>query len=98
MTNADALVGNRSLDNSRYCLAKPGAVYVVYLPEGGSTQLDLGESIGSYSVLWYDPRNGGNLQPGSEETVKGPGRVSLGAPPANPTEDWVILVLSNPNP
>ena len=34
MTNADALVGNRSLDNSRYCLAKPGAVYVVIYRRG----------------------------------------------------------------
>ena len=33
---------NDLVDNG-YCLAKPGEVYLVYLPEGGNTQLDLTE-------------------------------------------------------
>jgi hypothetical protein len=92
MEGADALVGNAAHDNSKYCLARPGEVYVVYLPEGGSTELDLGDSAGSFSVGWYDPRGGGGLQAGSVTTVKGPGRVSLGRPPSGPDADWVVLV------
>ena len=41
MTNADVLVGNPTNDNSVFCFAKPGDVYLVYLPTGGSADLDL---------------------------------------------------------
>lgn len=41
MDNADELVGNADHGNSRYCLAKSGSLYLVYLPTGGSHQLDL---------------------------------------------------------
>jgi hypothetical protein len=78
-----------SLVSSGLCLAKPGEVYAVYLPGGGSTQLDLAE--GSYTVHWYNPRTGGKLQKGSIEKVKGPGEVSLGNPPGDGDKDWVIL-------
>jgi Domain of unknown function (DUF5060)/Putative collagen-binding domain of a collagenase len=92
MTNADALVGNRANDNSRYCLAKPGEVYVVYLPTGGTTDLDLGDGETTYTVAWYNPRTGGALQNGSVREVKGSGKASLGNPPTDPTEDWVVHV------
>lgn len=92
MTNANALAGNPSNDNSLYCLAKPGAVYVVYLPSGGSADLDLGDGAKAYTVAWYNPRAGGELQNGSVREVKGPGKVSLGNPPAEATEDWVVLI------
>jgi len=73
-----------------YVLAKPGEAYAVFLPEGGSTELTLAE--GSYSVAWYDPRNGGALQVGTVETVDGPGAQSLGEPPADADKDWAVLV------
>ncbi len=92
MTNADALVGNPGHDNSRFCLARPGEVYVVFLPEGGTTALDLGETPTTFSVRWYNPRAGGPLQRGSVTRVRGPGRANLGAPPAEPDQDWVVLV------
>jgi hypothetical protein len=78
-----------SLVSRGWCLAKPGQVYAVYLPEGASTELDLAE--GSYTVHWYNPRTGGKLRTGSIEKVKGPGEVSLGNPPADGDTDWVIL-------
>jgi hypothetical protein len=92
MTNANALVGNAANDNSRFCLARTGEVYVVYLPEGGTTTLDLGETRASFEVRWYNPRAGGPLRRGGVERVTGPGAVALGAPPAEPHEDWVVLV------
>jgi hypothetical protein len=73
-----------------FVIAKPGEVYAVYLPEGGTTQLELVE--GDYTVGWYDPRNGGALQVGSVETVAGPGKKALGNPPAEPERDWAVLV------
>lgn len=73
-------------------LARPGAVYVVYLPQGGAVSLDLGEHAGAYDVHWYDPRNGGALQTGAVARVNGPGSVTLGQPPSSPGDDWAVLV------
>lgn len=92
MANADELVGNAKNDNSRYCLALPGEVYVVYLPTGGTCELDLSGTSGMFSVRWYDPRRGGELLAGSVKEVSGGGKVDLGRPPADENEDWVILV------
>jgi hypothetical protein len=92
MRAADELVGNAAHDDSRWCLADPGRRYVVYLPTGGTTSLDLGARAGRYSVRWFDPRNGGALQAGSVREVRGPGIVQLGAPPGAAAEDWAIVV------
>jgi hypothetical protein len=92
MRNADELVGNPAHDNSRYCFAQPGEIYVVYLPAGGTTELDLGTNERVFSVRWFDPRRGGVLQTGTVAEVPGPGRAALGAPPAEPGVDWVVLV------
>lgn len=92
MENADALVGNPKHNNSKYCLAKPGEIYLVYLPNGGSTKLDLHEAEGDFSVRWFNPRAGGELQEGSASHVRGGDAVQLGSPPVDPGEDWVIVV------
>jgi hypothetical protein len=75
-----------------YCFAKPGAVYAVYLPSGGSTALDLGASTNTFLVRWFNPRAGGPLQTGTVAQVTGPGSVALGDPPGEPTQDWAVLV------
>lgn len=69
-----------------YCLASPGARYVVYLPHGGSVALDLTAASGSLQVAWYDPR-AGSTSPGSG--VTGGSVQTLQAPDAN---DWVLSV------
>ena len=92
MENYNSLIGNYENDNSRYCFAKTGEVYVVYLPEGGTTNLDLSGVPGNFSVSWYDPRSGGDLQKGSVATVQGGRIVPLGTPPSYEQEDWAVLV------
>ncbi len=92
MNNADALVGNPKRENGRFCFAERGETYVVYLPEGGTTRLDLSGAKGSFDVKWYDPRNGGKLQRGSVSRVSGGASVALGNPPSDADEDWVALV------
>ena len=96
MKNADSLVGNARNDNSKYCLAKAGEIYLVYLPNGGATELelDLSEARGRFAVSWFNPRVGGSLQVGSVKHVEGGGKVSLGAAPADGAEDWAVLVRS----
>jgi hypothetical protein len=97
MTNADELIGNSRHDNTRYCLAKPCEVYLVYLPSGGTCELDLGTSANRQRVDWFNPRSGGALQPGSVRELKGPGRSSLGNPPSEASEDWVVLIRKAPD-
>ena len=65
-------------------------VFAVQLPSGGDASLKLG--AGTYSIRWYDPRAGGELQTGTVATVRGPGVKAIGAPPAEPGKDWVALV------
>jgi hypothetical protein len=92
MQNANALVGNTKDDNSKFCLAKPGEVYLVYLPDGGTTDLDLSAVEGTFTVKWFNPRSGGELVNGSVVTVSGGGAVALGDPPAAATEDWLAVI------
>ncbi|RME90283.1 MAG: DUF5060 domain-containing protein [Verrucomicrobia bacterium] len=92
MHNADELVGNPKHANGRWCLAAPGRVYVVYLPEGGEATLDLSDARGRFRVRWYDPRQGGGLQDGSLRFVEGGGVVNLGRPPSAPDQDWAVLI------
>ncbi len=87
MTNADELVGNAAHDNSVYCLAQPGELYLVYLPAGGAARLDLSAAAGDFTVAWFNPREGGALQPSG--TVRGGARVTLSAPNA---DDWLAIV------
>ncbi|MCR9294214.1 MAG: DUF5060 domain-containing protein, partial [bacterium] len=83
MTNADALVGNPDHGNSSYCFAKPDQLYLVYLPEGGTVKLDLSGSQGEFSVAWFNPRTGGELEMGSIHSVTAGSSVSIGMPPSN---------------
>jgi hypothetical protein len=81
-----------STRDAAYCFARPGEVYAVYIPFGGTSSLDLGSGAARYRVDWYDPRNGGALQQGSVAYVAGPGIQALGEPPSEPGRDWVALV------
>jgi hypothetical protein len=92
MEPADGLVGNPAEDNSRYAFAKRGEIYLVYLPKGGPADLDLSGVTGRFTVGWLDPRKGGALQSGAVREVAGGGKVGLGTPPADPTDDWLAVV------
>jgi len=72
--------------------AKAGELYLVYLPNGGTADLDLSGVSGQFTVSWFDPRNGGALKKGSVATVAGGKKVTLGAAPASPAEDWLVVV------
>jgi hypothetical protein len=78
-----------------FVFAKSGQVYAVYLPNGGSTELDLSGVAGSFEVKWYNPRNGGDLLNGTVQTVQGGGKRSLGEAPKDKAMDWAVLVRRN---
>lgn len=44
-----------------FVLAERGQTYLVYLPAGGTTSLNLTGLGGSFSVDWFDPKSGGVL-------------------------------------
>lgn len=88
MENADSLT-SRTDD---YCLARRGEIYAVYLPVGEGGELNLEDYTADFRLFWFDPRNGGPLQPGTPALIQGPGRVALGAPPSSPDRDWVALI------
>ncbi len=92
MQNADELVGNAEHDNSRYCLAKDGDFYLIYLPDGAAAKLDLSKQSGTFSVEWFNPRTGGELVTGKKKSLQGGKRVSTGAPPKDVKEDWLVLI------
>jgi hypothetical protein len=65
-------------------LAEVGKTYVIYLPHGGTTTLDLTGVTGSFTARWFDPRSG---KSGDPFVVSGDGKRTLEAPDA---KDWVV--------
>jgi hypothetical protein len=91
MANHNEFVSG-SGDNGNRCLAKIGDTYLIQLRAGGLHTLDLSGTTGSFTVKWFDPRNGGAAIPATD--LEGGGIASLGSPPASPAEDWIVLVKS----
>lgn len=75
-----------------YCLALPDRIYAIYLPEGRSARIDLSKDPGSFAVLWYDPRAGGNLVTGPVTTLPGGKITETGLPPNDEGSDWLVLL------
>lgn len=82
---ADDLVG----DNA-WCFSKPNSIYLVYLPNGGSTILDLSSTDKPvFGVSWTNPMNG--EQEDATINVTGGEKVTLQAP--SNEHDWIATVL-----
>jgi hypothetical protein len=72
-------------------LARPGQVYVIYLPSGlPSATLNLVGARGTFRQSWYDPRHGHFS--GSPRRIAGGQPQPLGQSPSDPQADWVVLV------
>jgi hypothetical protein len=77
--NLAAMVPRDDLASTRFCLADPGREYVVYLPEGGETVVDLSGASGTFRVEWMNPVEGttitGNaVAGGARRRFKAPNR------------------------
>ena len=85
MENKDSM-----LSTEDYCFAKEGDILLVYLRNGGSTQLDLSDQDGKFSVQWFNPRTGEfRKKTGSAD---GGSNVRLEAPSQGVAEDWAVLL------
>ncbi|MCA9263520.1 MAG: hypothetical protein KDA60_06705, partial [Planctomycetales bacterium] len=88
----DGLVGNSEQGNSRYCFANPGDLYLVYLPDGGTAEIDLREVTGTFDVRWFNPRLGGPLHKSTVTRVDAGHVELLGMPPDSLDSDWLVVV------
>lgn len=75
-----------------YCLAKPGELYIAYLPIGTKNAKLKVDGSKNYTVKWFNPRKGGELQSGSVKEISGKGSQNLGTPPNDAEMDWVVVV------
>jgi len=88
MNSHDELISTKA----GFCFAKPGEIYAVYLPNGGTTKIQLAAAKNQYSVKWFNPREGGELLDGTVKELPGTGWVSIGNAPADYSKDWVVLI------
>lgn len=82
MSNRNELVGNPKHDNSRYCFAKDREIYLVYLPTGGSSSIELPDGK-AFTLAWFNPRTGGM---GEAAPLEG---KSIVAPDG---KDWLAVI------
>ncbi|MBU2870672.1 DUF5060 domain-containing protein, partial [Colwellia sp. E2M01] len=87
--NNDNSISSASND---YAFYQHNNTYVVYLKQGGTTELNLSTADGEFQVFWYNPRTGGALQQGTVTSVMGGDHRSLGEAPSTNNSDWVVLV------
>lgn len=92
MESMNNLIGNQENNKEKYCFAKEGDVYVVYLAYISTSKIDLTNTNASFSVNWFNPELGGTLLKGKVKKVKGGALVDLGAPPKGKNSDWVVLL------
>jgi hypothetical protein len=74
-------------DGRAFCFAKPGHVYALYLPTGGSITISL-EPNGTYEVAWWNPANGRDGDFQGKKTITG-GLQRLIAPSDG---DWALRI------
>ena len=76
-----------------YVLAQAGEVYALYNDScGQGFTLDLRNVSGEFSVIWFDPRNGGAFQGSEVFKVTGGAKRALGQAPNELDQDWACLV------
>jgi len=74
-------------ENEAYCLAKPGEVYALYFPRGGSVRLDLGVVERPMVLRWFDPTAARFADP---HRIEAGGAVLLKTPSEEQT--WLALI------
>jgi hypothetical protein len=92
MKNKNDLIGNTDQNKNKFCLAKDGEIYLVYLAYSKTTSIDLTGISGKFTVEWFDPVHGGKLQKGSVKTVKAGKNEALGNAPSKADHDWAVIL------
>ncbi|MFA9393033.1 MAG: DUF5060 domain-containing protein [Prolixibacteraceae bacterium] len=87
MKSADELI----LKGSAWCFAKADQIYVVYLAEGGTAELNMKGAKGSYAVTWINPAKGERMD-GSSVLMEAGSKLSLVKPSALKSIDALALL------
>lgn len=93
MDSRSDLLGVDPKNNEAYCLAKPGELYLVYLPNARkkTAALDLTGQTGQYTLHWFNPREGGELIEG--QGFAGGSATFLPDPPeSGADDDWLAVI------
>ena len=65
----------------------------IYLPSGGTTDLDLGELDRDVPDPLVQPAGkAARCRSGTLASATGPGKINIGQPPEDTDKDWVALV------
>jgi hypothetical protein len=75
--NLAATAPHGELVSTKHCLANPGQEYLIYLPNGGATTVDLSRAPGRFRVEWMNPIDGTTytmqaISGGAKRTLKAP--------------------------
>jgi len=70
-------IPHSDLASTGYCLANPGVEYLVYLPDGGKSEVDLSASSKTFAIEWFNPSTGAKTD---IESVIGGGKLFFEAP------------------
>ena len=73
-----------------YCAAVGDDFFLLYLPESSNGMYNLPSK--TYSVSWYDPLEGGDLQFSSQPKIEGQNWINLGLSPKEDGRDWVLML------
>jgi hypothetical protein len=65
------------LASTKHCLTQPGHEYLLYLPDGGATTVDLSAAPAMFLVEWMNPSDG---KTSSAEAITGGAKRTLKAP------------------
>lgn len=87
--NLGAMIPDEKLVSTGYCLAKPGACYVAFAPEGGDIEIDLTAAKAKCEVEWLEVASGKITR---AATVLGGSKQRLRAPFQGPA---VLIVNSS---
>lgn len=80
------MIPSGKLTSNAYCLSGPDDLYVLYLPEGGATDVDLsGSAKNILQARWFDPVTGN----WSKQDILKKGKNTVNAPSG---QDWVCLI------
>ncbi|MCM2374759.1 DUF5060 domain-containing protein [Aporhodopirellula aestuarii] len=92
------LGSGRSFQLGAQVFRKPGEIYAIYFPVATETgRTDLSEATGRFHARWFSPRSG--QFEGNPIEVVGGQSIEIGQPPAEPEQDWALLLnaVSKPN-
>jgi len=79
---------NGVADGEGYLFARPGDIYVLYMPNGGEVTLAEAVPPGTYTLRWFEPDTGEFEEPQQVTVEEGAAPPHIRAPSA---QDWVLL-------